>query len=351
MGSTAMANSLLQTVFLCVYSLSSAQSPCCLSKVVGDGSYSLVESSLPVPGECKNTCVYTRDDDNSGHHFCFQAGSLPYECLEEAAPAVNTDGWGIRIIARSSQDNQPVPGAVADVSMREDDGQEVQLDQGLQFESDGTLFISIAAIGLYIVEIRAEGFIVDVEEITVDCTETECEVERLVAMSPELEAGQTRIIMTWDDTPMDVDMHVMAVSKDSGELCRTWFDEKEGCPAVSQDLDNVEGGLNGAETVTLLDNAVNSKYTYLIAVEDFKFENGGEPFLWSGTGISVTNGIKTIEREMEAMVVAYHEEFSLFGRLDVKEDGSFEFKDAANGTFFNGHIDAKCKNMAESHCQ
>merc|ERR1712002_1446686 len=113
-----------------------------------------------------------------------------------------------------------------------------------------------------------------VEEITVDCTEAECEVERLVAMSPELEAGQTRIIMTWDDKPMDVDMHVMAVSKDSGELCRTWFDDKEGCPAVSQDLDNVEGGLNGAETVTLLDNNVNSKYTYLIAVEDFKFENG-----------------------------------------------------------------------------
>merc|ERR1711970_62678 len=99
MGSTAMAriaSSLLQTILLCVYSLSSAQSPCCLSKVVGDAGYSLVESSLPVPGECKNTCVYTKDNDNSGHHFCFQAGSLPYECLEDAAPAINMMDGGLR---------------------------------------------------------------------------------------------------------------------------------------------------------------------------------------------------------------------------------------------------------------
>ena len=80
-------------------------------------------------------------------------------------------------------------------------------------------------------------------------------------------------------------------------------------------------------------------------------ENGGEPFLWSGTGITITNGIKTIEREMEAMVVDYPDEFYLFGCLDVMEDGSFEFKDAANGTFFNGHIESKWKDMAETHCQ
>ena len=320
--------------------------------MVGDARYSLVNSSLPVPDECMDNCVYTRDDDNSGHHICFQAGSLPYECLipYECLTCL-TDGLGIKMIARSSQDNQPIAGAVADVSMREDDGQEVQLDQGLQFESDGTLFIPIVSIGLYIVEIRAEGFIDNVEEITVDCTEAECVVERLVALSPELEASQTRIIMTWDDTPMDVDLHVMAVDKNSGELCRTWFNDKEGCPAVALDVDNAQGGLNGAETVTLLDNTVNSKYTYLIAVEDFKFENGGEPFLWSGTGIAITNGNKTIKREMEAMVVDYPEEFYLFGCLDVMEDGSFEFQDAANGTFFNGHIDTKWKDMAENHCQ
>jgi len=340
----------LAILYLDQYSHGLVQSPCCLSKVVGDAVYSLVESSLPVPGECMDSCAYTRNDDNSGH-FCFQAGPLPYECLCPASD-INTDGWGIKIIARSSQDNQAVPGAVADVSMRKDDGQEVQIHQELQFESNGTLFISIVCNGLYLVKIRAGDFIVSVEEITVDCTEAECEVEKLVAMSPELEVGQTRIIMTWDDKPMDVDIHVMAVSKDdSGELCRTWYNNKTGCPAVSQDRDNAQGGMNGAETVTLLNNTVNSKYTYMVAVEDFKFESDGEHFLRSGTRIRVTNGIKTVDSIMEAMAVDKPEEFYLFGCLDVKEDGSFEFNEAANGTFFNGHIDANWEEMAENHCQ
>jgi len=347
----------LLATLLSLYSLGSAESPCCWSKQVGDAVYSLVTSSLPVPGRCKNSCVYTREWDTTNHHYCFKAGSLAYECLAERAPTdtpappfINTDSWRIKIIARSSQDNQPVPGAVADVTLQEEGGQELEVAQGVQFESDGTVSISISRIGLYIVKIRAEGFIMSVVDVMVSCTSADCKVDRLVPMSPELEAGQTRIVMSWDDKPMDVDMHVMAVSKDSGELCRTWFDEKNSCPAASQDLDNTEGGLNGAETVTLLDNTLNSQYTYMIAVEDYKFENGGEHFLKSGTGIIITNGVTTIEREMKAVAVNQPDEFYLFGCLDVMENGSFVFKDAASGTFFNGHRDSDWKDMKENHC-
>ena len=68
-------------------------------------------------------------------------------------------------------------------------------------------------------------------------------------------------MMARDSKPPDVDIHVMA-------LCRTWYQHKTG-----QDPDNTEGGLNGAETVTLLNNTVNIQYTYLIAVENYAFEN------------------------------------------------------------------------------
>jgi len=355
-----MASLIFQAItILCASQLGLAQNDCCRSKLVGGDLYSLITSSLPVPVSCLSACAYLREGDTSNHHFCFRQGSQSSQCVaEEDGPAAvavptlafSTEGWGIKIIARSSQNNEPVPGASATVTLQ-DNGQTFPVASNVPFESDGTVFVSISANGLYIVEIRAEGFILDVEEILVDCSDMVCDNERLVALSPVLGPGETRIIMTWDDKPKDVDMHVMAIHKGSSELCRTWYDGQKDCSAISQDLDNTEGGLNGAETVTLLDNTVNAQYRYLIAVEDYKFENGGEPFIKSGTGIMITNGVQTEKKEMNASAIEKPEEFYLFGCLDVQVDGSFTFTAAPAGTFFNGHIDTKWRDMGELYCQ
>ena len=84
----------------------------------------------------------------------------------------------------------------------------------------------------------------------------------------------------------------MNIKKSDDSLCRTWYDNTAGCPAISQDRDNANGGLNGPETVTLLDNTVNSEYTYLIAIEDYEFENNGEDFINSGAGVMLLRNIK-----------------------------------------------------------
>ena len=91
----------------------------------------------------------------------------------------------------------------------------------------------------------------------VECTTADCPNKRLVSLSPKLEAGETRIIMTWEnDDPADIDLHVMAVKKSdrSRSTCRTFYQEKNNCEKISLDLDNTSGGHNGAETITLLDN-------------------------------------------------------------------------------------------------
>lgn len=362
-----MAGLLIQTITtMCYLQLGLAQTDCCRSKLVGVDLYSLITSSLPVPVSCVSACAYLREGDTSNHHFCFKQGSQPSQCVEEedglTSPAavavptspistISTDGWGIKIIARSSQDNEPVPGASATVNLQ-DNGQTVPVASNVSFESDGTVYVSISANGLYIVEIRAEGFIPDVIEIVVDCNDMVCDNERLVALSPVLGPGETRIIMTWDDEPLDVDIHVMAIHKGSSELCRTWYDGQNDCPAISQDLDNTEGGLNGAETVTLLNNTVNAQYKYLIAVEDYDFEwTGGEAFIKSGTGIMITNGVQTEKKDMDANAIVFPEEFYLFGCLDVQVDGSFNFTAAPAGTFFNGHNDTTWADMGELYCQ
>ena len=98
----------------------------------------------------------------------------------------------------------------------------------------------------------------------------------------------------------NIDTHVMEVARSDNSTCRTWYNNKNGCHSISQDLDNTRGGLNGAETVTLLDNAINEGYRYLVAIEDYRFEDQGTPFLNSGAAVTITNGQRTVERRMEA---------------------------------------------------
>ena len=157
--------------------------------------------------------------------------------------------------------------------------------------------------------------------------------------------------MAWDAKPADVDIHVMAIKQNDNGLCRTWYQHKTGCASISQDLDNTEGGLNGAEKVTLLNNTDNIQHTYIIAVEDYAFENQGAMFLNSGKGITVTNGLQTVEIDMKATTVEKATEFYLFGYLDVEAEGQFTVRAAPEGTFFNGDDKEAWKTVMAANCQ
>ena len=207
----------------------------------------------------------------------------------------------LNIIVRNSGNNNPVPGAT--ITVRSDDESIIVVD-GLAVGSDGRALIEVPQMGNYSVKILADGFITVDLEIEVKCTAAGCQADKLVAMSPELEAGETRIIMTWEKAqPTDLNIHVMSVKKSGGSMCRTFYGDKNGCTQISLDLDNTSGGLNGAETVTLLDNNVNKDYVYIIGVEDYRFQASGTLFLESGASISITNGVKTEDKRMVANTV------------------------------------------------
>lgn len=169
-------------------------------------------------------------------------------------------------------------------------------------------------------------------------------------MSPELEAGETRIMLTWDDAPSDIDIHIISVKKSDKSSCRTYYGNKSGCEKISLDLDNTSGGQNGAETMTLLDNAINQDYVYVIGIEDYNFESSGTPFLESGATVTITNGVKTVYKNMVADSVSYSEEFYLFGCVNVTSDGDYTFIPAPEGTFFAGHDESKWVDMYEAFC-
>ena len=46
--------------------------------------------------------------------------------------------------------------------------------------------------------------------------------------------------------------------------------DNTACPGLTQDRDNVAGGTNGPETVTLTDSLVNVEYSFIIAIDDWE---------------------------------------------------------------------------------
>ena len=118
-------------------------------------------------------------------------------------------------------------------------------------------------------------------------------------MSPDLQQDQTRIMMTWHDMPYDLDLHVMAVKKSDNSTCRTYYGNMDSCEKIYLDIDNTEGGQNGAETITLEDNTINQQYVYVIGVEDYGFyADKGQAFVNSRVMVTITNGIKTELNQM-----------------------------------------------------
>ena len=113
--------------------------------------------------------------------------------------------------------------------------------------------------------------------------------------------------MTWQtENPQDIDLYVMSVKKtDHRDTCKTYWDEKDNCQGLNLDVDNRKGGPQGAETITLTNNAINKDYVYLIAIEEYNFDfNDQKPFLSSGASIIVTNGVKTEYARMEASSIS-----------------------------------------------
>ena len=218
------------------------------------------------------------------------------------------DGVGLDIIARNSQDNSKLSNAYISVTYQGSSGLTVVADD-VAMNSDGTAFIGVDRNGYYSVQIRADGFIDADFEMEVQCTSADCENKKLISMSPTLDAGQTRIMLTWEkENPSDLDIHIVSVKKSDHSTCRTYYGNKSGCTKISLDLDNTSGGLNGAETMTLQDNALNKDYVYVIAVEDYNFESSGNYFLDAGAQVTITNGVKTVYKRMEAYEISYSTE-------------------------------------------
>lgn len=97
---------------------------------------------------------------------------------------------------------------------------------------------------------------------------------RSVSLTPVVEPGKIRIVLTWPDAPRDLDIYsIFKTGKFSS--CQVYFGKKT-CSGTHLDVDNNQGGRKGSETITI---DILEKYIYTFAVRKYfdASENGLAP--------------------------------------------------------------------------
>lgn len=89
--------------------------------------------------------------------------------------------------------------------------------------------------GIYQVYFWRDGYENTTQNLTVEATMPNEQVDKYVIMSPTLGPEETRIIYTWqEDDPEDVDLYVVAIKKDDDTICKVHYDNRQ-CPGVTLD--------------------------------------------------------------------------------------------------------------------
>ena len=88
-----------------------------------------------------------------------------------------------------------------------------------------------------------------------------------IPLTPEVEEGKIRIVLSWPDGPADLDIHsLFKVTKI--RKCHVYFGNKD-CTGLNLDVDNTKGGKNGVETIT-----INSLGNYIYSFYVHKYVDG-----------------------------------------------------------------------------
>ena len=81
--------------------------------------------------------------------------------------------------------------------------------------------------------------------------------------------------------------------------------------------DNADGGTNGPETVTLQGTLTNSQHDYLVAINDFEFNNNGADFYNSMSSINILNQLQSFDINMVGSSGSVTEAYYFFGCLEI----------------------------------
>ena len=208
----------------------------------------------------------------------------------------------LNIAVHSSLTNQPVQNMSTSVIITKDDTQQTVAESATSDEN-GVVNIPISQNGHYVVKVEGPGYIAAKESIDVECDIArcrDCSPSLLVPVSPLLEPGQVRVTMSWGERPLDLDVYAQQKNINTEESCTTYYGKKTECDGITLDLDNVNGGNNGVETITFSDVENQQDSVYMLFVHHYGSTRDTEEFRSSGVHLTMTDGHVTSSMAMDA---------------------------------------------------
>jgi hypothetical protein len=113
--------------------------------------------------------------------------------------------------------------------------------------------------GTYVVSATAAGYLSASSEVTVAAGTPSV---GNVALSPQLNAGQARIVLTWGALPTDLDSHLQKIASNGTEEYHIYWPAKSGTNGDNLDLDDTSS--YGPETVTIQSINASARYHYWV---------------------------------------------------------------------------------------
>lgn len=153
--------------------------------------------------------------------------------------------------------------------------------------SSGHYSIDLEA-GTYTVEFSKEGFVTGY--VNAYCIEGAC-TSKDGSITPVLNENEYRIVLTWGETPWDLDSHLSGPRNEDGDRFHVYYSNRsatasteDGNVTVAQ-LDHDDTSSYGPETITLIKLSNDSVYHY--AVHDFTNRNSSDSKALSMSGAKI----------------------------------------------------------------
>lgn len=176
--------------------------------------------------------------------------------------------------------NQPIVGAVVRM---------VGGEQKAETDEEGWFCLEELPEGEVPVEVSADGFTIERFQRRLDGLSPEAV---RVVLSPGLEAGQLRLVLTWNKEPADLDAHLEGPLPE-GERFHVYFHQRGNLKSkefVNLDVDDLDG--EGPETITVL-GVLPGEYRFYVHDYTNRNDPDANALARSGAEVKVYHGGQT----------------------------------------------------------
>jgi len=240
--------------------------------------------NIEIPLSEKGTYQITYSVDNPLYQPVIQYLSINDDSPTEIqlpqvviAPINQLKNITVRIV--NALNGEPISDANVQVTYGGDNYNATVNDFSGHTDSEGKILFENLQYGVYTIKVTKENYKDAIYTLKIDDTTSDI-VD--LTLSPILSEGEIRIVLTWGETPSDLDSHLVKV-KDGNIQYHVYFANMH--PTNEADLDHDDTTSFGPETITIHNLDTNATYKYY--VHDYSTYSGDTSTALANSGATV----------------------------------------------------------------